>query len=89
MLKIRLSLLCGLLIALLLIPVFAFAEADGFRNIKCGTDFSTLTDMQYVRTDPSHGGIEIYTKKVTNLRLVAQHLKVLNMVSGKVNLATL
>jgi len=63
MLKIRLSLLCGLLLALLLIPVFAFAEADGFRNIKWGTDFSTLTDMQYVRTDPSHGGIEIYTKK--------------------------
>jgi hypothetical protein len=69
MLKRRLTLLCGLLIALLLIPVFAFAEADGFRNVKWGTDFSTLTDMQYVGTDQSYGGVKKYTKKGDELRI--------------------
>ena len=39
-----------------------FAEADGFRGIKWGTELSKLSnEMSYIKTDPE--GIKIYSKK--------------------------
>jgi len=47
-----------------------FAEADGFRGIKWGTEFSTLSNvMTYVGTDPSYGGFKIYSKKDDKLKM--------------------
>ncbi len=48
----------------------AFAEADGFRGIKWGTEFSTVKDsMTYLRTDPVYGGIKIYSRKDDDLHI--------------------
>lgn len=48
----------------------AFAEADGFRGIKWGTEYSNVKDsMKYVRTDPSYGGIKIYLNKDDDLKI--------------------
>lgn len=41
---------------------------DGFREIKWGTDISELKGMAHVRTDPSYGGVEFYTRKGDELR---------------------
>jgi len=38
-------------------------EPDGFRGIKWGTKISDLKGMEYVRTDPSSGGIKMYRRK--------------------------
>ena len=51
------------------------SEPDGFRGIKWGTDISTLKDMEYLFTDPSYGGIEVYRKKNDNLRIGGVRLK--------------
>lgn len=51
------------------LPLNAFAEADGFRGIKWGIDISSLKDMKYVRTDPSYGGIKIYLRKNDDLKI--------------------
>jgi len=70
----------GLLLWLLLISTVAFAvdgefkpgsEPDGFRGIKWGTDISTLSDMEYVTTNPGsgYGEIQIYKKKNDELTI--------------------
>jgi hypothetical protein len=56
-------------IVLLSVNSFAFQnEPDGFRGIKWGTDISGLQGMTHVRTDPSYGGVEFYTRKGDELR---------------------
>jgi hypothetical protein len=41
----------------------AAAEADGFRGLTWGTEFSTVKDtMTFVRTDPSSGGVNFYKR---------------------------
>lgn len=56
--------------ALTLVVGNAFAEGDGFRGLKWGTEFSTVKgDMNYVRTDPSYGGVKIYAKEDDELRI--------------------
>ena len=45
------------------------SEPTGFNAVKWGTELSTLQNMDYVRTDPSHGGITFYTKKSDGFRL--------------------
>ena len=44
-------------------------EPDGFRGIKWGTDISTLKDMEYVKTDPSYGGVKLYKRKNDKLQI--------------------
>jgi hypothetical protein len=58
----------SLLAFVFILPFVAFAEVDGFSNIKWGTGISTLNDLQYVRTDPSYGGIKIYSRKSDELK---------------------
>lgn len=58
----------SLLAFVFIVPFVAFAEVDGFSNIKWGTSISTLNDLQYVRTDPSYGGIKIYSRKGDELQ---------------------
>ncbi|MFZ2633340.1 MAG: hypothetical protein WA081_22620 [Desulfosalsimonadaceae bacterium] len=69
MIKITYLIFFSLIINLLSFPLVCFAEVEGFRGIKWGTDFVTLTEMQYVRTDPSYGGIKEYTKKSDELMI--------------------
>lgn len=38
------------------------SEPDGFRDIKWGTDLSSLSGMQYLRTEQSYGGVKIYLR---------------------------
>ncbi len=39
-------------------------EAEGFRGISWGTDFSLVKDvMIHPRTDPSYGGVKFYSRK--------------------------
>lgn len=45
------------------------SEPDGFRGIKWGTELSTLSGMEYLRTDPSYGGIPFYTKEKDDLTI--------------------
>lgn len=48
----------------------AHAEVDGFRDLQWGTRLSTIKDqMNYVRTDPSYGGVKIYSRKNEDLRM--------------------
>lgn len=48
----------------LLLTSNTFAEVDGFRGLKWGTEFSTVKEsMIYKKTDQSYGGIKIYSKK--------------------------
>lgn len=52
------------------LPFNAFAEADGFRGLKWGTEFLTVKDsMKYIRTDPSYGGIKIYSRNDDELKI--------------------
>lgn len=54
----------------------AFAEADGFRGIKWGTEFSSIKDsMTYIRTDPSYGGIKVYSRKDDDLKIGGAELE--------------
>ena len=39
------------------------SEPIGFNGVKWRTELLTLQNMDYVRTDPSHGGIIFYTKR--------------------------
>ena len=56
-------------ITLLTVPS-VLAQADGFRGIKWSTEFSTLeSQMEYVRTDPSYGGIKLYRKLGDELKI--------------------
>ena len=69
----------------LLISSFAFAEwgigekpgtePDGFRGIKWGTSIDSLAGMKYYRTDPSYGGIQVYTKSNEDLKIGAANLE--------------
>src|SRR5262245_11348985 len=46
------------------------AQVDGFRGIKWGTEFSTVeSQMEYVRTDPSFGGIKFYRRLGDELKI--------------------
>jgi len=45
------------------------SEPDGFGGIKWETELSTLDGMIHYRRDPSHGGIEFYTKERNTLKL--------------------
>jgi hypothetical protein len=48
----------------------AFADTDGFRGLKWGTDFETVkNDMNYAGTDRNNEGTKIYTKKDDELRI--------------------
>jgi hypothetical protein len=51
------------------------SEPDGFRGIKWGTTLSSLSGMQYLRTDPSFGGIKIYLRKGDELTIGGANLK--------------
>jgi len=51
------------------------SEPDGFRGIKWGTDISTLSDMEYLGTDPIYGGVKKYTRKNEVLHLGGVKLK--------------
>jgi hypothetical protein len=62
MVKHRFTLFCGLLVALLLLPVFVFAETDGFRDVEWGRDFSTFTDLQHLEPLPFSSVIKKYIK---------------------------
>jgi len=54
------------------------AEADGFRGIKWGTEFSTLeSQMEYVTTDPSYGGIKFYKKLGDELKIGGADLMII------------
>ena len=56
-------------IILLTVPS-VLAQADGFRGIKWSTEFSTLeSQMEYLRTDPSYGGIKLYRKLGDELKI--------------------
>lgn len=50
-------------------------EPDGFRGIKWGDDISTLKEMIYVKTDPSYGGVKLYSKKGDSLEIGNAKLK--------------
>jgi hypothetical protein len=45
------------------------SEPDGFRDIKWGTDISALSNMEYVKTDPSFGGVEVYKREGDKLQI--------------------
>ena len=46
------------------------AQVDGFRGIKWGMEFSPLeSEMEYVSTDPSFGGIKLYRKLGDELKI--------------------
>lgn len=47
-------------------------EQDGFRDLKWGSSFADVKDsMEYVRTDPSYGGILIYKRATDELTIGA------------------
>lgn len=46
-----------------------------FRGIKWGTNISTLDDMEYYATDPSYGGIKIYTRNNDDLHIGGAKIK--------------
>ena len=45
------------------------AEPDGFRGIRWGTEAKSLSGLKFVKTDPSYGGIKIYTRESDELRI--------------------
>ncbi len=52
------------------------SEPGGFRDIKWGTDISTLKDMEYLRTDQgSAGEIKVYIRKNDDLHIGAAKLE--------------
>ncbi|MBT9144615.1 MAG: hypothetical protein DDT42_00457 [candidate division WS2 bacterium] len=69
MIKTRFAFLCTIVLTFLVIPLYAFTDADGFRSINWGTDISTLSDMRFIRTDPSYGGIKMYSRKNDELKI--------------------
>jgi len=42
---------------------------SGFRGINWKTNISSLQDMKYVRTDPSSGGMKVYSRNNDDLRI--------------------
>lgn len=50
------------------------SEPDGFRGIKWGTSLSSLSGMQYYKTDPSYGGMSVYLSKGDELLIGAAKL---------------
>lgn len=68
--RVKLAVFFTVSIVLLSVNSFAFKnEPDGFRGIKWGMDISELQGMTHVRTDPSYGGVEFYTRKGDELRI--------------------
>jgi hypothetical protein len=54
----------------------ASAEADGFRGLKWGTEFSAIEgEMTYSRTDSSYGGVKMYKRKGDGLTIGGAELK--------------
>ena len=51
------------------LAVVSFADADGFRGIKWGTELSAVQDMTQIGTDPSYGGVKKYSKKSDELKI--------------------
>jgi hypothetical protein len=49
-------------VAIIMLTVSSgLAEIDGLRGLKWATDFQTVeSQMEYVRTDPSFGGVKFY-----------------------------
>ena len=45
------------------------SESDGFRDIKWGTDISTLPDMEYHITDSGFRNVRLYIKKNDELKI--------------------
>jgi len=52
-----------------LISFKAGSEPEGYNGIKWETKLSTLTGMKHVRTDPTHGGIELYVRQGDTFKL--------------------
>jgi hypothetical protein len=46
-----------------LVSFKAGSEPEGYNGVKWETKLSTLTGMKHVRTDPTHGGIELYVRQ--------------------------
>jgi len=64
------ALLVSIVIVLISINSVAYQnEPDGFREIKWGTDISSLKNMIRVRTDPSYGGVEWHKRKGDELQI--------------------
>jgi hypothetical protein len=52
------------------------AEVDGFRGLKWGTELSVVeSEMTYIRTDPSFGGIKYYRKLGDELKIGGAELE--------------
>ena len=51
------------------------SEPDGFRGIKWGQDVLTVQGLEYVKTDPSYGGIQLYTRKGDELKIGGAQLE--------------
>jgi hypothetical protein len=47
----------------------AGAEPAGFGGIRWGTELSALNGLEYLRTDPSYGGIDFYVRKGDTLTM--------------------
>ena len=53
-------------------------EPDGFRGIRWGTDISTLEGMEYLSTDPSYGGMNVYAREGDSLYIGGAKLQSIN-----------
>src|SRR5713101_2322558 len=77
--RITLPLTILLVNAIVLLPVISFAfenEPHGFRGIGWWTSISKLKSvMEHERTDPSYGGIEMYTRKGDEPQIGSANLK--------------
>lgn len=54
-------------VIIVVLPLTAFAEADGFRGIKWGTKLSTLKNMQLL--EENRKGQKVYSRKDDQLRI--------------------
>jgi hypothetical protein len=64
-------------VAVMLLMAFSvLAQADGFRGLKWGTEFSTVeSQMEHVRTDPSYGGIKLYRRLGDEMKIGGAELQ--------------
>jgi len=53
------------------------SEADGFRGIKWGQDISTVKGLIFHSTDPSYGGVALYTREGDELRMGGAELELI------------
>ena len=60
-------LIAAVLVVSTLSQTTSAAEADGFRGLSWGTEFSTVANsMTLLGKDSSYGGAELYKRKTTN-----------------------